>query len=350
VLVLSVLLWLNLSGAARGRAQWLAFALQGAVVFAVGLLVPQGNVVLSLYLALTLAVTSVSASMRAAVSAVTAYIALFVAGVLWSPGMQPNWNVFWTIFWFKSDYAALILFSAGYLLLYRQQRRARDQLEVANARLEASARQIEELTLVNERHRLARELHDTLAQGVAGIIMRLEAASAHLKLRRLDAAQEIVAEAMVSARGTLTEARDAISGLRAVSSPDAFTNAAYGEIDRFERATGIACCSELSAASLVPTAVTEPAIRALREGLTNVTRHARARTVWVRVLADEQSIAVEVQDDGIGFDPVAVAKERGHYGLIGLQERARLVSGSLQVDSTPGAGTTMRMRFPRHAG
>jgi NarL family two-component system sensor histidine kinase YdfH len=88
-------------------------------------------------------------------------------------------------------------------------------------------------------------------------------------------------------------------------------------------------------------------MRAVREGLTNVARHAQAAQVWVRVVCRDQMLAVEVQDDGIGFEPPALTTRAGHYGLTGLREQARLAGGALDVTSAPGAGTTIRLCIPR---
>ena len=93
------------------------------------------------------------------------------------------------------------------------------ELEAANRRLTESADQIEDLTLANERQRMARELHDTLAQGLAGLILQLEAADSHLASGHPDRAQAIVQQAMTRARETLAESRRAIDGLRAGTDP-----------------------------------------------------------------------------------------------------------------------------------
>jgi NarL family two-component system sensor histidine kinase YdfH len=83
------------------------------------------------------------------------------------------------------------------------------------------------------------------------------------------------------------------------------------------------------------------------EGLANVARHAHAHQVWVRVAAQDGALEIAVRDDGRGFDPQAVNGEAGHYGLIGLRERARLAGGALEITSAPGAGTTLRLRLPQ---
>ena len=350
MLVHGTLLWTGLSGKMHARIYWLYFLVQAGLVWVIGLVVHQENVVLSLYLALTLGASGMLKRARPMTLAASGYIALAILSSAWSLQAWQDWNAFWIIFWFKSDYAALILFALGYLMLYVHQTRAHAQLETAHVQLRASAARIEELTLLTERQRMARELHDTLAQGVAGLIMQLEAANAQLAQHRLALVQEIMHQALASARATLAEARGAIDDLRTLTSVGDFLEAVQDEIQRFRNATGLPCTTDLPALALVPTALYEPAVRAIREGLTNVARHAQAHQAWVRVVPREQMLAIEVQDDGIGFDPAALTTRAGRYGLAGLRERARLAGGALEVTSAPGAGTALRLCVPRCTG
>jgi NarL family two-component system sensor histidine kinase YdfH len=119
------------------------------------------------------------------------------------------------------------------------------------------------------------------------------------------------------------------------------------EIERFTSATGIAVEADLASLSTLPAAVAEHAMRMITESLTNVARHARARHVWVQVSAPGEAIEVMVRDDGVGFDVAAAAGQAGHYGLLGLRERARLIGGILEVTSASGHGTAVRLTLPR---
>jgi NarL family two-component system sensor histidine kinase YdfH len=203
---------------------------------------------------------------------------------------------------------------------------------------------------MTERQRLARDLHDTLAQGVAGFIMQVEAANAQLTQDHVALAHDILQQALDGARATLAEARGAIDDLRTLTSAHDLAALMEQEIQRFRHATGLPCTVDLTALALVPAALDEPAMRAVREGLTNVARHAQAAQVWVRVVCRDQMLAVEVQDDGIGFDPPTLTTRAGHYGLTGLQEQARLAGGALEVTSAPGRGTTICLCIPRPVG
>jgi NarL family two-component system sensor histidine kinase YdfH len=94
----------------------------------------------------------------------------------------------------------------------------------------------------------------------------------------------------------------------------------------------------------------EHALRCITEGLTNIARHARASNASVSIALHDGSATIQVQDNGTGFDPGTVAEQAGHYGLLGLRERARLAGGTLEVKSAPGAGTTLLLCLPTSNG
>ncbi|HMA35197.1 MAG TPA: ATP-binding protein, partial [Chloroflexia bacterium] len=92
----------------------------------------------------------------------------------------------------------------------------------------------------------------------------------------------------------------------------------------------------------------EHARRAITEALANTAQHAGARQAWVLLATCDGLLDIEVRDDGVGFEPATIATA-GHYGLLGLRERARLAGGDLQIVSAPGRGTSLRLRFPATA-
>jgi len=246
----------------------------------------------------------------------------------------------------------LAVFVSVYVTLYSRQAEAREraqklaaELEQANRQLSDYAAQIEDLTLSSERQRMARELHDTLAQGLAGLILQLEAVDTHLAGGRTDRAQTIVQQAMERARGTLRDARRVIDDLRSgrPASEDV-ARELTAEARRLETSLGIPCMVQLDLPEELPREVGEALRRVVSEGLTNIARHAGAAHAWVQVSSADGRLCVEVRDDGRGFDPAAVAA--GHYGLLGLQERARLLGGECRVQSAPGQGTLLRWCIP----
>jgi NarL family two-component system sensor histidine kinase YdfH len=238
------------------------------------------------------------------------------------------------------------------MVLYNQQLAERQKaedlaetLESANAQLAAYAAQNAALTLQAERQRMARELHDTLAQGVAGLVLQLEAVKAHLAAGRSERATAIVDQALGRARSTLAESRAAIDDLRAASSDLATAIAERAE--RFTQATGIPCAVDVAAGTddALPAAAVSHVLAVLSEALANVARHAAASQVTVRLARQGDKLTLTVCDDGRGFDP-AQARPAGHYGLLGMHERARLIGGTLTVTSATGQGACVQLAAP----
>jgi NarL family two-component system sensor histidine kinase YdfH len=223
------------------------------------------------------------------------------------------------------------------MILFNQQMYEREKavelaesLESANAKLAAYNAKIESLTLQNERQRMARELHDTLAQGVAGLVLQLEAVKAHLSADRKERASSIVEQALLRARATLSESRAAIDDLR--SATGNLSELIQEKVNRFTQATGIPCDLEISInENQFSNEVTNHAVSILSEALANITKHAQAKNVKVKFIIQNEKLELEIQDDGKGFD--ASQESSGHYGLLGMRERARLSNGNLEIES-----------------
>ena len=205
-----------------------------------------------------------------------------------------------------------------------------ESLESANAKLAAYNAKIESLTLQNERQRMARELHDTLAQGVAGLVLQLEAIKAHLKADRPERAVAIVEQSITRARSTLAESRAAIDDLRAV--PINLADAVREQVEHFKQSTGMPCELDISVTeNQIPVETSNHALNILSESLTNIARHAEATKVKVNFFIQKQTLELEVRDNGKGFD--VKQESKGHYGLVGMHERARLTGGMLSIES-----------------
>jgi len=252
--------------------------------------------------------------------------------------------------WFALGTIPTIIFVALYVILFTRQSEAATQarellvkLEAANQQLSEYAAQVEDLTLTTERQRMARELHDTLSQGLAGLILQLEAVDAHLASQRTERARTILQQSMEKARGTLAEARQAIDNLRQPVEHN-LVERTRQESQHFTNSTGIPCEPQIDLSVEIPEAVAEAAGKAISESLTNIARHARAKTVSLRLKGERQGLEIEISDDGLGFNPDAV--EAGHYGLLGMQERVRLAGGQLDIASKPGEGTCIKVIFP----
>ncbi len=230
----------------------------------------------------------------------------------------------------------IILFMVMFNRLFVQREKAielAESLESANAKLAASSAKIESLTLQNERQRMARELHDTLAQGVAGLVLQLEAIKAHLASNRTERASAIVEQAISRARSTLAESRAAIDDLRAA--PVSIAESVREKVEHFKQTTGVSCELEVSVnENQLPFEITDHALNILGESLTNIARHAQATQVHVKLMLQDKNLELEVRDNGKGFD--VNQKPGGSYGLIGMHERARLTGGMLSIESNNG--------------
>ncbi|MCP4426659.1 MAG: sensor histidine kinase [Chloroflexi bacterium] len=219
-----------------------------------------------------------------------------------------------------------------------------ETLESANAKLAAYAARNESLTLQSERERMARELHDTLAQGVAGLILQLEAIKAYQRQESYPQAETVLEQALNRARNTLSESRAAIEDLR--NEAIDFETAVSQSIAQFNATgtTNYELTINLTAVPL-PQHIQHHARRVLYEALTNVQKHAQANTARVSIIQSEAALTLTAQDDGIGFDPQQ-APTRGHFGLRGFQERAQLTGSGYTLSSSPQEGTTIEFVFP----
>lgn len=247
----------------------------------------------------------------------------------------------------------LTFFVVIYVYLFTKQmeekKRAEDlleDLEIAHQQLSEYAVKIENLTLTNERQRMARELHDTLAQGLAGVILQLEAAADHLQKGNEERAQTILQQSITRARSTLAEARQVIDDLRMLPTErTALAEMLRNETERLRSEAGLECEIACPDAVFLNEENAVQIEKIVSEALTNIVKHARAHRCWVKVRADSDYLHLEIGDDGIGFDPENSANP-GHYGLVGMRERVRLLNGILRIESTPGQGTRCLIDLP----
>lgn len=326
-------------------------ALQGVLAFTLSLIPPVPSLGQGLFLALVGETVGIFRRSRVTVVGLIIFLALSSISI-W---VKDGWDAArgWLIL-----AGPMTLFVVVYVLLYVRQSELReeaqtlaDELAKANQQLKEYAEQIESLTLAAERQRMARELHDTLAQGLVGLTLQLEAADSHLGHQNLERAQAIIRQAMERARSTLAEARQVIDALRSDLPGGPNLEAALrDEINRFCAANGIDCEVSLNLPPDLPEAAREHLPRIVGEGLANIARHARAQNAWVRVENQPGVLRLEIGDDGVGFDVAAVEGTPGHYGLAGMRERARLAGGSLEVFSQPGQGTRLAAQFPLREG
>ena len=328
------------------RGWTLAYVLvQGVLTLSIVLIANTIPMIFGLYMCLMGEVAGLLGLNRKGALGIVYYLVLSIVNLSQVPGVV-------TVGWWALAIIPAAFFTILYTTMYTRQANAREraqellkELEAANQQLSEYATRVEDLTIASERQRMARELHDTLSQGLAGLILQLEAVDAHLQGNRSERAHNIVRETMERARATLADARRVIDDLRKTDL-SSLREAIRLEAEHFTVATGIPCEADISCPDLLPEPIKEAAIRAVSEGLTNIARHARAKKATLRAAASEglNEMVIEIADDGIGFDPDLV--EAGHYGLLGMRERVRLAGGILEIRSKAGSGTTLVIHFP----
>ncbi|HEX9039064.1 MAG TPA: GAF domain-containing sensor histidine kinase [Ktedonobacterales bacterium] len=217
-------------------------------------------------------------------------------------------------------------------------------IAVERARLFTRSTQIGAL---EERNRLAREIHDTLAQGLAAIALQLESVDALLEAgAKAERARPSVERALALTRANLEEARRSVLDLRAVSLEGQTLTQALEALAR-ETALeggGHVSCAITGGGRPLPARIEAGLYRIAREALTNVARHAGATRARLTLLMTPEEARLTIEDDGHGFDPTGVSG--GRYGLLGMTERARLLGGELHVATSPGEGTRIEAIIP----
>ena len=347
ILVIIHLLLHWLLGTITKNARWIPWyiILQGAIAFGISYLAGGIAMIFALFMGLIGEAIGLLRLTRWGFLATAYYLALAISNFLLVTDLRSLGG------WLLAA-IPLVLFVIIYVTLYMRQNEARDQaqsllkkLEAANQQLSEYAAQVEDLTITAERQRLARDLHDTLSQGLAGLILQLEAVDAHLKNDRTTRATEILEQSMEHARETLAAARRTISDLRENTRENSnLKEAIQEEVKHFEDATGIGCQLNLQVKDGFSSEIREFIMRIVAEALTNIARHASAGQVSINLFQQDNSLKIEIKDDGKGFDPASVGS--GHYGLIGMRERTRLVGGSMDIESSAEFGTVLKFVIP----
>ena len=217
-------------------------------------------------------------------------------------------------------------------------------IAIERARLFASSAR---LGAVEERGRLARELHDTLAQGLTAIALQLESVDCLLDgetdRKRV---QSTVRKALALTRANLEETRRAVQDLRAAplvgrTLPEALSDLATV----WSRQSGIPVKCDITGESRpLPVRIETGVYRIAQEGLTNIATHSGARKATLRLATTPHAIRLVIEDDGVGFDTSEMPP--GRYGIVGINERTKLLGGCLELSSSPGEGTRIDVTIP----
>jgi ligand-binding sensor domain-containing protein/two-component sensor histidine kinase len=202
--------------------------------------------------------------------------------------------------------------------------------------------------VLEERGRLAREIHDTLAQGFVGISSQLDALAI-----KLDEDPAVVREgldlARKMARHSLTEARRSVMDLRTSDlEQQDLLGALEASTHRWVAGSAVNVRVDVSRVTRkIPEDLEQNLLRIAQEAVANALKHAHASTIWVEVEAEDRALRLRVKDDGRGFEPpAAFSIVGGHFGILGMRERAERLGGKFHLASCPGSGTQVEVRVP----
>jgi signal transduction histidine kinase len=301
----------------------------------------------------------------------TMYPVLYMAPIIWAVlALPPRQSVYWIAAFSlvtATTFAVGISLTEGLIALFlygvlyaflgafagalaradaarRESQALLAELQQAHDQLQEYALQVEELAVVEERNRLAREMHDTLGHRLTVASVQLEAAE---RLCPTDAekAASMVGTVREQVREALGELRSTVAALRAPIEADLHLRSALRRlIDHFEKATGLPVNRVLpEEMPPLPDAYRLALFRAAQEALSNVQKHAGASQVWLVLTAADEVASLLVSDDGKGLAP---SKGHSGFGLQGLGERAGQLGGELHVEPRPGGGTQLSFRLP----
>ncbi len=251
-------------------------------------------------------------------------------------------------------YIAAYLLMGSYALILKQMEAAQEksqqllrQLEQSNAQLQDYVVQVEELTAMKERNRLARELHDAVTQSIFSMTLITRSA---LILQDRDPGQVKgkLLQLQELAQGALREMRNLIYQLRTFSvEEDGLFPVLVKYIDGVNdrENTQVTLDSEPPTLPLAP-AQQQELYRIIQEAVNNVVKHARAEKAAIRFAVTDAAVTVTITDDGVGFDPTRLNEDRTHIGLDSMRERAEEQGGALTVNTRSGAGTEIKVVVP----
>jgi len=226
------------------------------------------------------------------------------------------------------------------------ERKSREELMVANSRLREYAIQVEELATVQERNRIAREIHDSLGHSLTGFNLHLEAALQLLQSEP-DEAKQLLLEAKQLGSTALNDVRVSVRALR--SEPlegRSLKSAIQALVEEFQRSTGIATQTDIDDLTdsdhQISPRLKIIVYRIVQESLTNISKHSEASLVNISCQVKNQDLEIAIEDNGKGFD---ITQNVSGFGLQGMQERVMAVSGNLEIQTSQGNGCKIIARF-----
>ena len=280
-----------------------------------------------------------------------AFSVLLVIGVgsaqLWSAGW--GWDSFWSILpWMAVSLVVSLLFGIWIEKVITQSEQRAELIEQLESARDELAEAHHTAGVMAERERMAREIHDTLAQGMTSIVMLAQTAAVELQRGGTDGAAARLAAIEDTARENLAEARALVAAFTPVALSEAtLTEVLRRQAERFAAETGVDVQVSLDLpdeeVAALPQGQQVVLLRSAQEALANVRKHAGATQVQITLGISDGGVWIEIRDDGSGFTPGA--SDSG-FGLAAMRGRVEESGGSVQVESEPGRGTRVQVLIP----
>jgi signal transduction histidine kinase len=206
--------------------------------------------------------------------------------------------------------------------------------------------QAEQLAVLEERQRLARELHDSVTQALYSVTLYADAARMAFSAQKWRALETNLQEVRNMAREAMYDMRLLVFELRPfMLETEGLVSVLRARLTAVEDRTGLKTEVLVDGERRLPIAIEEELYRIAQEGLNNVVKHAAAKHVRIHIKYDENSVSLEMIDDGLGFD-LKTADQSGGFGLQGIKERVQRLGGSQEIESTPLEGTRLKVKVP----
>ncbi len=213
-------------------------------------------------------------------------------------------------------------------------------IAIENVRLHEQAKHV---AVLEERQRLARDLHDSVTQSLYGLNLYAEAAAGHLAIGQLDQVRQHLNDIQKTAQESLTEIRLLIYELRPpVLEQEGLVVALQNRLYSVENRAELKSSLKSNLEERLPLVVEEGLFRIAVEALNNTLKHANAKKIEISILQDKQTVTMEISDNGQGFDPKTACRE-GCLGILSMRERASVQDWDFNLDSSPGVGTRIRV-------
>ncbi|WP_019507687.1 sensor histidine kinase [Pleurocapsa sp. PCC 7319] len=223
------------------------------------------------------------------------------------------------------------------------ERQMKQKLGQANEQLRAYAQKVEELTTVQERNRIARDIHDSLGHALISLNIQMQTAVKLWKKEPVEA-YSFLTQAQSLGKTAMQEVRKSISTLREDIREERPLEARIESlVDDYSKGTGLSICTNICRCDSVPEAVAKAIYRIVQESLTNIFKYAEATKVHIQLKTTPEEFNLSVEDNGKGFNP---RQNSSGFGLRGMQERVTAVSGELQVITSPGNGCRIEVKIP----